>query len=1198
MRLLELRIDALPGVDEPFSLQAFAPGVNLLLGPNASGKSRVAHALRCLVDPEASRGVPIHVRGRFEHDGASWTAERIGDRSTWRTGGVIVDAPPLPDPALLDAWFLRLEDLTEAGGSDAEIARSLATELAGGVDLPAVRERLVTVGRQRFGSLRKDDDRARDARRRAEREASQLAHEHERLHEREAQLERALARAARLPALDAALAALDAQARRAEVDARLATFPPGMARLHAGVEADAERWAGDVERARRARAEAEVEARLADEALAASGLPADRPGHDDVDALRIRAQELAQAEAAVDEARQRSAETAAFARSLVPAAGDEEGAAGEEAETETVPPPPDLATLDRLDVLEEALHHAERALADAERAFAAHAPQDDPGALASEAARLHDDARTLASWLAAPSPRRRRLARLRPFAWIAAVTSAVVAVVRSGDLPSFAGESLAWLIMSGILVLVAFASEASTRPGRGRSTHQADLEGRVDLVAWTEPHVERALQERLRAVGAVERRRDAALRAEAGLEEARTRRAQAQRRRDDAHDQLVRHARAAGLDPDRTGRGALERARHARTTREAAATHDQARARLVEAERRHERVRAFADEARGALASLVPDGAPATGANAHDLARWADALQARVRRRDQALQRAEGAQRSVEQARARFDEAMRTRVEGLASVLAEAPDAVAADPDAMTVRLRERLEAREAWSETRRELDRLGDRIDAAREAFGADEAVVAWVAQGDRPALASAREGAVRAATEVDEHREELARHDERVRAARRARQLDVARRTERRARDELDRAYDDALSSEAHAWALDRVESTFRSERRPATLAAAAAWFARFTHHAYALDVGPAQREPALQIVDRATGTVLTPAQASSGTRAQALLALRIAHAASAERDGVRLPFVLDEALTTSDADRFAAVATALAEIAREQDRQILYLSARRDDAALWTRLAAGSGGRVPAPTILDLPSLRGADRRWDAAAPTVDDPRTAPPPPAEGEDPAAYAELLGVPSIDPWRLGAAHPFHLLRDRLDLLRRLLTLRIEDLGALEALLADASLRDRVLGPEAALLDLRVRAARAWAEAWRTGRGRPVDVTVLANSGAVSDVFLERVAALAAELAGDGDALIAALEAKRVANFRGTAREELAAYLREHGYIDERTTSSPARRALACEAALAPGGADASIDGATLARWLDEGRARRGPREPARPATS
>jgi hypothetical protein len=1192
--LLELRIDALPGVDEPFTLQAFAPGVNLLLGPNASGKSRVAHALRCLVDPDASHGVPIHVRGRFEHDGASWTAERIGDRCSWRKDGVTVEAPPLPDPTLLDAWFLRLEDLTEVGGSDDAIARSLATELAGGVDLPAVRERLVTVGRQRFASLRKDHDAARAARRQAEREASQLAHEHERLHERGARLQRALARAGRLPALDAALAALDAQARRDELEARLAAFPAGMARLHAGAEADAERWSRDVERARQALVEAQVEARHADDALAASGLPPDRPGYDDVDALRTRAQELASAEAALDEARVRGVEAAALARSLAAASGGERPSADDETKDATVPAPPDVATLDRLDVLEDALRDAERALADAERALAAQRPQDDPRVLEAEADRLHDEARSLAAWLAAPSDRRRRLATLRPLAWSGAIASAVVAVVRSGDLPSFAGESLVWALASGVLILVALASEASTRPGRDRRSYQAGLEDRTGPTAWTEPQVERALRERLRAIGEVERRRDAALRAEAGLEEARSRHAQAERRRDEAHDLLAGHARAAGLDPDRIGRGALERARQARTTRDAAASHAQARARLAEAQRRHAREHGRAHEARSALAVLVPGGAPTSGADARDLARWADALQARVRRRDQALQRAEAARRSVDQAAARLDQAKRARAEGLAAVLAEAPGVVAADPDGMTVRLRERLEVREAWSDARRERDRLSDRIDVAREAFAADEEVVAWVAAGDRAALASAREAAVRAATEVDEHREALARHDERVRAARQSRQLDAARREERRARDELERAYDDALASEAHAWALDRIESTFRSERRPATLAAAAAWFARFTHHAYALDVDAGPGEPTLQIVERASGTVLAPAHASSGTRAQALLALRIAHATAAESDGLRLPFVLDEALTTSDADRFAAVATALAEIAREQDRQILYLSARRDDAALWTRLAADSEGRVPAPTVLDLPRLRGVQRRWDADAAPADDPWADPPAPSEGEAPETYAATLGVPAIDPWRLPATHPFHLLRDRLDLVHRLLALRIMDLGALEALLADPALRDRVLGPDAALLDVRVRAARAWAEAWRTGRGRPVDVTVLAASGAVSDTFLERVAALAAELDGDGAALIAALEAKRVTNFRASARDELAAYLREHGYLDERPPSDPAACVLACEATLAGDGAAAAVAGATLARWLDEGRVRHDPRPRAR----
>ncbi len=38
MRLHQLDIRRLPGLDDPFSLQP-GPGVNLVVGPNASGKS-------------------------------------------------------------------------------------------------------------------------------------------------------------------------------------------------------------------------------------------------------------------------------------------------------------------------------------------------------------------------------------------------------------------------------------------------------------------------------------------------------------------------------------------------------------------------------------------------------------------------------------------------------------------------------------------------------------------------------------------------------------------------------------------------------------------------------------------------------------------------------------------------------------------------------------------------------------------------------------------------------------------------------------------------------------------------------------------------------------------------------------------------------------------------------------------------------
>ena len=64
MRLDRLRVEGVPGLPEPFVLVP-APGVNILLGPNASGKSSVARAVRGLLWPELEGAQGHHLVAEF-----------------------------------------------------------------------------------------------------------------------------------------------------------------------------------------------------------------------------------------------------------------------------------------------------------------------------------------------------------------------------------------------------------------------------------------------------------------------------------------------------------------------------------------------------------------------------------------------------------------------------------------------------------------------------------------------------------------------------------------------------------------------------------------------------------------------------------------------------------------------------------------------------------------------------------------------------------------------------------------------------------------------------------------------------------------------------------------------------------------------------------------------------------------------------
>ena len=103
-----------------------------------------------------------------------------------------------------------------------------------------------------------------------------------------------------------------------------------------------------------------------------------------------------------------------------------------------------------------------------------------------------------------------------------------------------------------------------------------------------------------------------------------------------------------------------------------------------------------------------------------------------------------------------------------------------------------------------------------------------------------------------------------------------------------------------------------------------------------------------------------------------------------------------------------------------------------------------------------------------------------------------------------------------------------------------------------VSATSAARLSARAELLRAFVAAWQSGRGRPVDRAVLAQSGAVSEVFLAPVAALAEELAGDGRRLLTALQGKQIKGFKRAKAAELESYLLAEGDIDTRPVGDEA----------------------------------------------
>ncbi|MCY4137896.1 MAG: hypothetical protein OXF56_06480 [Rhodobacteraceae bacterium] len=170
----------------------------------------------------------------------------------------------------------------------------------------------------------------------------------------------------------------------------------------------------------------------------------------------------------------------------------------------------------------------------------------------------------------------------------------------------------------------------------------------------------------------------------------------------------------------------------------------------------------------------------------------------------------------------------------------------------------------------------------------------------------------------------------------------------------------------------------------------------FSTFTHHGYELRLGRGTKSPRLFAVDLRNSESRELDELSDGTRAQLLLAARMAFAEEVEQ-GRTLPF-LDEALDQSDPVRFEAIARSLGQIANDQGRQIFYIASdppdrdpirsalKAEDCAIATEIDLGLARKgvigVTEPLSLQVP------------------PQPAIPEP-EGTFPEEYAVMLGEPT-----------------------------------------------------------------------------------------------------------------------------------------------------------------------------------------------------
>ncbi len=1099
-----LGVRRMPGIaDGGWELQDPSPGVNVVWGPNGSGKTTTAGALERLLWPAASRdGRPV-LDARFELGGEEWRVELDGGAARFQRSGEDSPAPAgLPPATERDRYRISLHELLN--GTDGSLAERILHESAGGFDVARAADELGF--RKGTGTAQKQQVALRAARARLD----EVRAEERRLRDDEATLvglrrEAAehQARAKRAELLSRALERMDATVLEHAAREALDAFPPELAGLQ-GDEAErlrALRQALDTAHARARASEQEATAArrtLDGTALPAEGLPDDALSR--LSAAMDRLRQLEETRLRLQRELERAREECRVEQTAVAGAvGDDHVAA--------------LA----LPAVEELLRFAREAERHRAAMRAVHAELellagDGPAADADALRRGRD---SLSAWLRQPDAASGG-GRVRVLA-VAAAALAALAGAALGLLVHPAG----WALLLAALVLLGLTLAARGERGR-RAELQAEYERtKLRQPARWDPDPVAELVGRLEAE--IAEARHLAHRAERRAV-AEGRRAAQEMRAGEIDREREELALRVGLAPDADEAAVAWLCQRVHRWQAAQVAVSRAEAALRTAAEQHA-------QASAELGGWIAPFAAAEVGSAAEVAGTLEALRARQQAHGEARLTLQAAQTRQGEA---LEEAERCAAER-AMLLARA--GLADDDDRRMEELCRMLPAFEAARD--QHLAAQQDARTAARrlaETAEYDDTILAQPRPALEAALAESREAAERAETA----RQQVTRLEERLRAARERTDVEEAlvrlRDAEATLREQRER--DEAAAA---GWVLrEYVERETRDRDRPAVFHRARALFAAITRGRYRLELSDAA-PPEFRAVDTTSGTGCTLDELSRGTRVQLLLSVRIAFIETMET-GVQLPLVLDEALANSDDLRAEAVMDAVIELARG-GRQVFFLTARLDEAERWMARLGTSGLEH---RLLDLAEARRLGRFVDLPRPAAGMLRMGAVP-APGEmDHATYGAVLRVPPVDLDHGGpdGVHLWYLVDDPA-LLHRLLSLGAETWGGLRTMVEHVGVS--LLGPDGsgyARLEALGRAMDRLLESRRVGRGRRVDREALERSGAISATFMDRVAALLPEYGGRPDRLVE--EVYELPRFRADAIAAFREFLEREGYLDAR----------------------------------------------------
>ena len=1121
MRLKRLTISRLPGIDQSFEIESAGAGVHVIFGPNAIGKSSICRAVEGLYWGDRGPIQQTLVTGQFELDGETWQAVRDGPRLRWRCGDA--DRVPLAIPGSHNhrCFFLRLRDLIDPSSEGTrDIASEIRRQMSGGFDLSQiVKDLFPGVSSQRSrGQRHVFNDAASDVLE-AEGEQLGLQRSADQLAALEAQRQAAVSSARRLPSVERAVGRAGREKAHAEVVEEIAALPDALANLTGQEVEEITRLQNQIGQLDTRARDLDSERNGARHARRESRLPAE-VSKSELEVCRNRAEELRRIELQLQTATTHRAEC----RQEVGAALSALGGGDVDEVALTVREHGQL--FEFLRAAEK--HRAQQSTIEWRLRLLEHIEhsEDDQSRIHS----LRGAVDALRTWLRAPEPETLQDRLRARYAWILLALAMMVAGV---GLAMSVDPLFGLLLAAGAGVMVPVILLRGTNPASDSRAHAEDAFATLDVEApdaWDAVSVESRLRNLEGDVASIDSRLQRArdrnverqnLNSEFnGLAEAES--LLAERRKN-----LLESLKLDAMPPDAE---LVDFARALDRLRETRIKYDGATAQVDALKTTHAQLLSCLTDVLQRHGEPIPEDATTATVYLNNLSeRNAQLVKALAdgRRSDDQLTLVsadqEAALNSLGQlyTKASLDHG---DLPGLTALLKLLPK----------------------YRELKEKDNRLKAQIDLDREEL--ESAGEAELVNCERRTLDRLKNDFSAAENRADKLQRDIAEIEAQVNEAKRSNNLQDLIAQRERARLALQDLRDKALFAEAGKFLVNAVEKEYEQNQMPRVFERARGHFSDFTHHGYELRLSRNTQSPRLFAVDLRSGEEREMNELSDGTRAQLLLAARMAFAEEVEQGRTPLPLFLDEALDQSDPARFEAIARSLGRLANDQGRQIFYLTSDPQDRDRFRHALEAEKCVVAAE--IDLGLIRG--RAVSIRGPTIFQvPRRPVVPAPDGASMEEYGVTLGVPAFAP-ALGYArqHFFYVLPDDLNLLHDFLVNGIEHTGQWKTV-SGTPLAERLGSRSISSQEIhsRVNLLEAFCEAWNQGRGRAVDRDMLVQSGAASKRYLDDVVAIAGELGDDSEKLLAALRERkdhRLRGFRLSSTDTLEGYLRDNGHLDDR----------------------------------------------------